>query len=51
MKKRVTCSAGSSSEKAAEDGSETDDEECKFALDKWDTWFSDDSDDDVSESD
>ena len=44
-------SAGSSSEKAAEDGDETDDEECKFALDKWDTWFSDDSDDDVSESD
>ena len=44
-------SAGSSSEKAAEDGGETDDEECNFALDKWHTWFSDDSDDDVSESD
>ena len=43
-------SAGSSSEKTTEDTGETD-EECMFALDKWDAWFSDDSDDDISESD
>ena len=40
----------SSSEKTTEDTGETD-EECMFALDKWDAWFSDDSDDDISESD